>query len=126
MVTSRTLVERKADIPSAPFYPAFAYELDTDGSDSADFRIVVVSNRGLSGVIYRIKVARVCSKQGRRNAWGARPQDKAATTDQQRSSQARWTKVANLQQSKLGRISVKPWPSRVEAASFWSKQQQRA
>ena len=56
----------------SPFYPSFAYELDTDGSDSADFRIVGVSNRGLSGVIYRIKVARVCSKQGRRNAWGAR------------------------------------------------------
>ena len=54
------------------FYPAFAYGLDTDGSDSADFRIVGVSNRGLSGVVYRIKVARVCSKQGRRNAWGAR------------------------------------------------------
>ena len=30
-----------------------------------------VGNRGLSGIVYRIKVACVCSKQSRRNAWGA-------------------------------------------------------
>jgi hypothetical protein len=35
------------------------------------FRIIGVGNRGLSGIVYRIKVARVCSKQSRRNAWGA-------------------------------------------------------
>ena len=30
-----------------------------------------VGNRGLSGIVYRIKVECVCSKQSRRNAWGA-------------------------------------------------------
>ena len=54
------------------FYPALTYRVDGDRIDSADFRIIGVGNRGLSGIVYRIKVACVCSKQGRRNAWGAR------------------------------------------------------
>ena len=54
------------------FYPALTYGVDGDRIDSANFRIIGVGNRGLSGIVYRIKVASVCSKQGRRNAWGAR------------------------------------------------------
>jgi hypothetical protein len=53
------------------FYPALTYGLDGDRIDSANFRIIGVGNRGLSGIVYRIKVACVCSKQSRRNAWGA-------------------------------------------------------
>src|SRR4029453_7837199 len=53
------------------FYPALTYGLDGDRIDSANFRIIGVGNRGLSGIVYRIKVACVCRKQSRRNAWGA-------------------------------------------------------
>jgi len=54
------------------FYPALTYGVDSDRIDRTDFRIIGVGDRGLSGIVYRIKVACVCGKQGRRNAWGAR------------------------------------------------------
>jgi hypothetical protein len=54
------------------FYPALTYGVDSDRIDGANLRIVGVGNRGLSGIVYRIKVACVRSKQGRHNAWGAR------------------------------------------------------
>jgi hypothetical protein len=54
------------------FYPALPYGVDGDRIDRANFRIIGVGDRGLSGIVYRIKVACVRSKQGRRNAWGAR------------------------------------------------------
>jgi hypothetical protein len=54
------------------FYPALIYGFDSDRIDSANFRIIGIGDRGLSGIVYRIKVARVCSKQGRHNAWEAR------------------------------------------------------
>jgi hypothetical protein len=53
------------------FYPALIDGVDGDTIDSANFGIIGVGNRGLSSIVYRIKVACVCSKQGRRNAWGA-------------------------------------------------------
>jgi hypothetical protein len=52
------------------FYPALAYGLNTDGIDRANFRIIGVGNRGLSGIVYRTKVAGGRSKQNRHNAWG--------------------------------------------------------
>jgi len=54
------------------FYPALAYGLNNDGIDGANFRIIGVSNRGLSGIVYRSKVASGRSKQNRHNAWGGR------------------------------------------------------
>jgi len=54
------------------FYPALTYGVDGDRIDRANFRIIGVGDRGLSGIVYRIKVACVRSKQGRHNAWGAR------------------------------------------------------
>jgi hypothetical protein len=54
------------------FYSALTYGVDGDRIDRANFRIIGVGNRGLSSLVYRIKVAGVCSEQGRRNAWGAR------------------------------------------------------
>jgi hypothetical protein len=54
------------------FYPALPYGLDGDRIDRANFGIIGVGNRGLSGIVYRTKVACVRSKQGRRNAWAAR------------------------------------------------------
>jgi hypothetical protein len=54
------------------FYPAFAYGIDNDGIDRASFRIIGVGNRGLSGIVYRIKVACGRSKQSRHNARGGR------------------------------------------------------
>src|SRR6516165_9733151 len=39
------------------FYPALTYGVDGDRIDSANFRIIGVGNRGLSGIVYRIKVA---------------------------------------------------------------------
>ena len=53
-------------------YPPLTYGVDGDRINRANFRIIGVGNRGLSGIVYRTKVARVCSKQCRRNAWGAR------------------------------------------------------
>jgi hypothetical protein len=53
------------------FYPALTYGVDGDRIDGANFRIIGVGNRGLSGIVYRIKVACVRSKQDRHNAWGA-------------------------------------------------------
>jgi len=38
-------------------YPALTYGVDGDGIYSANFRIIGVGNRDLSGIIYRIKVA---------------------------------------------------------------------
>jgi hypothetical protein len=54
------------------FYPALTYGVDGDRIDSSNFRIIGVGNRGPSNIVYRIKVACVCSKQGRRDAWRAR------------------------------------------------------
>src|SRR5437588_1008362 len=54
------------------FYPALTYGVDGDRIDRAKFRIIGVGDRGLSGIVYRIKVACVRRKQGRHNAWGAR------------------------------------------------------
>jgi hypothetical protein len=54
------------------FYPALAYWLNIDGIDEPNFRIIGVGNRGLSGIVYRIKVACGRSKQNRHNAWGGR------------------------------------------------------
>jgi len=54
------------------FYPALTYGVNGDRIDRANFRIIGVGDRGLSGIVYRIKVACVRSKQGRHNAWGAR------------------------------------------------------
>lgn len=80
--TNDTRIPRLFGIPDAipstarsyqalTLYPALAYGLDNDGIDAANFRIIGIGNRGLSGVVYRTKVARVCSNQGRRNAWSA-------------------------------------------------------
>jgi len=51
------------------FYPTLIYGFDGDRIHSANFRIIGIGNRGLSGIVSRIKVARVRSKQGRHNAW---------------------------------------------------------
>ena len=78
-----------------PFYPALAYGLNNDGIDGANFRIIGIGNRRLSGFVYGVEVARGLSKQNRHNAWGGRlgkiadpefhaRQDIAATTAQQR------------------------------------------
>jgi hypothetical protein len=52
------------------FYPALAYGVDNDRIGSAKF--IGVGNRGLSGIVYRIKVACGRSKQSWHNAWGGR------------------------------------------------------
>ena len=52
------------------FYPALAYGVDNNRIGSANF--IGVGNRGLSGIVYRIKVACGRSKQSRHNAWGGR------------------------------------------------------
>src|SRR5262249_46034369 len=52
------------------FYPALAYGVDNNRIGSANF--IGVGNRGLSGIVYRIKVACGRSKQRRHTAWGGR------------------------------------------------------
>jgi hypothetical protein len=52
------------------FYPALAYGVDNNGIGSANF--IGVGNRGLSGNVYRIKVAYRRGKQRRHSAWGGR------------------------------------------------------
>ena len=47
------------------FYPALTHGVDGDRIDSANFRIIGVGNRGLSGIVYRIKSpVYVASKAG--------------------------------------------------------------
>jgi hypothetical protein len=52
------------------FYPALAYGVDNNRIGSANF--VGVNNRGLSGIVYRIKVACGRGKQSRHSAWDGR------------------------------------------------------
>jgi hypothetical protein len=54
------------------FYPALAYGLNNDRINGANFRIIGVGNRGLSGIVYSTKVASGRSKQNRYNARGGR------------------------------------------------------
>ena len=50
------------------FYPALTYGLDGDRIDSANFRIIGVGNRGLSGIVYRTKVATADQQEPRLTA----------------------------------------------------------
>jgi hypothetical protein len=52
------------------FHPALTYGVDNNGIGSAN--PIGVGNRGLSGIVYRIKVACGRSKQSRHSACGGR------------------------------------------------------